>query len=292
MPAAEPLITVRRLTYYPVKGCAGTDVRSARTVATGLAHDRLFMVVDAADHTFHSQRTLPLLAAVRPEVLDGGARLRLSADGVEPLLAEVAPEGPRREVSMFGKPLGEAVDQGDDTAGWFSQVLGTAVRLVRVRPGFDRDGWGDTPGKVAFGDAHALLVASTASLDELNARITAGGGRPVPMDRFRANVVLDGCPGPHSEDEMSRMAIGTAVLARSTPATRCAVPMVDQLTGVRDGPEPIRTLSTYRRDPAQGNKIAFGLKAAVLREGVISVGDPVTPEWRAAETPVRAGAGG
>ncbi|ANW20511.1 MOSC domain-containing protein [Streptomyces clavuligerus] len=278
---AGGVITVQRLTHYPVKGCAGTDVRSARVGETGLEHDRTFMVVDPADGTFHSQRTLPALAAVRPEVLDGGAGLRLSADGAEPLLLEIVPEGPRRRVSLFGKPVGEAVDQGDEVAEWFSGVLGAAARLVRVPPGFDRDGWGATPGKVAFADAHALLIASQSSLDGLNARIGANGGRPVPMDRFRANVVLDGCAEPHDEDLMDLMEIGTAAFAHATPAARCAVPMVDQRTGLRDGPEPIRTLSQYRREPSLHNKITFGLKAAVVRHGTLSVGDPVTTTWRA-----------
>ncbi|GLF94043.1 MOSC domain-containing protein [Streptomyces yaizuensis] len=281
MRGAEAVITVRRLTYFPVKGCAGTDVPTARVGETGLEHDRTFMVVDPAEGTFHSQRTLPRMAAVRPEVVDGGAGLRLSADGTESLFLPVVPDGPRRAVSLFGRPLGEAVDQGDEVAAWFSGVLGVGARLVRVVPGFDRDGWGETPGKVAFADAHALLVASQESLDDLNARIAANGGRPVPMDRFRPNVVLDGCPAPHAEDVMRRMEIGTAAFAHATPAARCAVPMVDQVTGERDGPEPVRTLSTYRRDARLQNKVTFGAKAAVVRPGVLSVGDTVTVAWHA-----------
>ncbi|MEO3973064.1 MOSC N-terminal beta barrel domain-containing protein [Streptomyces sp. CAU 1734] len=282
MAESEPrggAITVSRLTCYPVKGCAGTDVASAPAAETGLEHDRLFMVVDAADGSFRSQRTLPAMAAVRPEVTGGGAGLRLSAGGVESLLVQVAPEGERRAVSMFGKPLGEAVDQGEEAAAWFSEVLGAASRLVRVAKDFDRDGWGETPGKVAFADAHALLIASTASLDGLNARITARGGRPVPMDRFRPNIVLDGCAEPHAEDEMRRLEIGSAVFAYAVRATRCAVPMVDQATGLRAGPEPIRTLAGYRREPEYDNKVSFGMKAAVVRGGTVSVGDTAGIRW-------------
>lgn len=157
-------ITVHELVYYPVKGCAGTAVDSARVTATGLAHDRTFMVVDAAEGAFRSQRTHPAMAAVGARILDSGAALALSAEGTGTLRFDVAPDGPRREVTMFGRDLGEAVDQGDEAAEWFSDVLGAASRLVRVRPGFDRDGWGETPGKVNFGDAHAVLVTSTASL--------------------------------------------------------------------------------------------------------------------------------
>ncbi len=263
-----------------MKGCAGTAVTSARVGETGLEHDRTFMVVDAADGSFRSQRTQPAMAVIRPEVLDGGAALRLSAPGVDSLTLDADPEGPPRPVSLFDKDIGDAPDQGDAAAEWLSQVLGAKSRLVRVAPGFDRDGWGETPGKVAFADAHAVLVVSQASLDGLNARIAAAGGEPVPMDRFRPNVVLDGCADAHAEDRMCALDLGTVRLAYSVRAMRCAVPMVDQATGVRSGPEPVRTLSAYRREPEYGNRVSFGLKAAVVRQGTLAVGDEVLPEWR------------
>ncbi|MFE7382170.1 MOSC domain-containing protein [Streptomyces zhihengii] len=271
-------MTVHELTYYPVKGCAGTSVARARAGAAGLEHDRVFMVVDAVDGSFRSQRTTPAMAAVRPEVREGGRELRLDADGAGELVLEVDPAGKRIPVSLFGTAVGDAVDQGDPAAEWFSEVLGTPSRLVRVREGFDRDGWGETPGKVNFGDAHALLIASLASLDGLNARIEEAGGSPVPMNRFRPNIVLAGCGAPHDEDMMRRIRAGSAEFAHSVRAMRCAVPMVDQATGLRAGPEPVRTLATYRREPLYDNKVSFGLKAAVLREGVLSVGDAVEAE--------------
>ncbi|MFG2557919.1 MOSC domain-containing protein [Streptomyces sp. NPDC048496] len=274
-------IAVRELTYYPVKGCAGTTVDSAQVLGTGLEHDRTFMVVDAADGAFRSQRTHSSMAAIRVEVLEAGAALALSAEGVEPLRLKVDRDGPRREVSMFDRPLGAAADQGDEVAEWFSDALGAKSRLVRVAPGFDRDGWGETPGKVNFADAHAVLVASTASLDGLNARIaTRGDAAPVPMDRFRANIVLTGNDEPHFEDRVRRMILGSVELAYSVRAMRCNVPLVDQRTGRRAGPEPVRTLATYRREPEYKNKVSFGAKNAVVCEGTVNVGDVVeVAEW-------------
>lgn len=272
-------ITVRELTYYPVKGCAGTTVDSVEVIGTGLAHDRTFMVVDAADGAFRSQRTHPAMATVKVTVLRSGAALALSAEGVGPLRLDVDRDGPRRDVSMFDNPLGAAADQGDVVAEWFSDALGAASRLVRVAPGFDRDGWGDTAGKVNFADAHAVLVASTASLDDLNARIAArGDAEAVPMDRFRANIVLTGDDEPHFEDRARRMTMGSVELAHSVRATRCNVPLIDQTTGRRMGPEPIRTLAAYRREPEYENRVSFGVKNAVVREGVVRVGDSVVIE--------------
>ncbi|MGW0672164.1 MOSC domain-containing protein [Streptomyces sp. NPDC002746] len=270
-------ITVRELVHYPVKGCAGTSTDSARVVGTGLEHDRTFMVVDADEGAFRSQRTHPAMAAIKVTVRRSGAALALRAEGVEPLLLEVDRDGPRRDVSMFDRPLGAAVDQGDTVAEWFSEVLGAKSRLVRAAPGFDRDGWGETPGKLNFADAHAVLVTSTASLDDLNARIAArGDADAVPMDRFRPNIVLTGKDEPHFEDRVRRMTLGSVELAHSVRATRCSVPLVDQITGLRKGPEPVRTLATYRREAQYGNRVSFGVKNAVVCEGVVSLGDPVT----------------
>ncbi|MFJ4848918.1 MOSC domain-containing protein [Streptomyces sp. NPDC088733] len=267
--------TVHSLTHYPVKGCAGVPVSRVEVTATGLAHDRVFMVVDASDGTFRSQRKLPRMAVVRAEVTDDGKHLALAAPGAGEVRVEVAHEGALREVSMFDRPLGTAVDQGEEAARWLSDALGQPSRLVRVRPGFDRDGWGEHPGKVNFADAHALSVASLASLDELNRRIGERGGAPVPVDRFRANIVVEGWSEPHTEDRVRRMTAGTAVLGYSVRAVRCAVPMVDQATGRTDGPEPVRTLADYRREAEYGNKVSFAMKAAVLRPGVVAVGDRI-----------------
>jgi uncharacterized protein YcbX len=264
----------------------------AEVTETGLAHDRTFMVVGAQDGAFRSQRNDPRLAVVGVEVLDEGKRLRLSAPGVGGLELDVAVDGERREVSLFGRPMGEAVDQGPEVADWFSEVLGAPSRLVRVRPGFDRDGWGVHPGKVDFADAHALSVASLASLDALNQRIVERGAEPVPMDRFRPNIVISGWPDPHTEDRFRHMTVGTAALAYSVRAMRCSVPLVDQSTGRPAGPEPIRTLAGYRREPDYEGKVSFAAKAAVLRAGTIAVGDEVRVQvWEAAGPGAGAGAG-
>jgi uncharacterized protein YcbX len=49
--------------------------------------------------------------------------------------------------------------------------------------------------------------------------------------------------------------------------------MVNQQTGAKAGPEPLRTLATYRRATEGG--VAFGTKYAVLRPGKLSAGDEV-----------------
>ena len=177
-------------------------------------------------------------------------------------------DGETRPVEVEKWP-GSGIDQGDEAAEWVSGVLGRPVRLVREPARASR---------AQATDPTALLVLSLSSLDDLNARITQRGADPVPMDRFRPNIVISGWPEPHTEDRVSRMTIGGAEIGFGELAIRCAVTLVDQTAGVRAGPEPLRTLASYRREP---DGVSFGLKAAVLEPGAIAVGDGVTvTEWR------------
>ncbi|MFI9815979.1 MOSC domain-containing protein [Saccharothrix variisporea] len=260
------MATVSALTSYPVKGCAGIAVDRAEITPTGLAHDRLFAVV-GSDGGCLWQGDTPRLAAIRVRVLDGGARLALSALEAGEVVVEVVTAGAERPVDVEKWP-GIGIDQGDEVAGWLSEVLARPARLVREPDRARRDGT----------DPTAVHVVSVSSLDGLNARIEARGEDPLPMDRFRPNIVISGWPEPHTEDRVGRMAIGRAEIGFGELAIRCVVTRVDQTTGVRMGLEPLRTLADYRRE-ATG--VSFGLKAAVLAPGEVAVGDTVhVTAWR------------
>ena len=104
---------------------------------------------------------------------------------------------------------------------------------------------GLTAGTSAYADSCPVHLVSATSLHALNARVTANGGHPVPASRFRPNIVVDDWPA-HEEDHALHLTTGTVELAYAKPAIRCAVTTVDQSTGTRTGPEPLRTLATYR----------------------------------------------
>ena len=263
---------VIELVSYPIKGCAGTSLPETTLAEAGLAHDRSFMVV-GEDGEFRTQRRDPVLALVRPRIDEDGRSLALSAPGVEPVRIPVDLDAPRRDVVLFGKPY-RGIDQGEVAAEWFSAVLGAPARLVRVPSEHDRVTDGETPGTAGYADGHAVLVASPGSLDLLNGRIAETGGEPLPMNRFRPNIVVGGWPRPHTEDLVRRIGIGAygAELGYAKVCIRCAVTMVDQETGVPSGPEPIRTLAGYRR---AFTGVAFGAKFAVTRPGQLAVGDEV-----------------
>ncbi|WP_150240736.1 MOSC domain-containing protein [Nocardiopsis quinghaiensis] len=270
------MVRIAELVHYPVKGCAGTSVRTAEMTPAGIAHDRTFMVVDA-DGNFRSQRNDPRMALVRAGVGADGARLRLDLDGLGPVEVTAVPEGPRLDVTVH-KQRFTGVDQGAEAAGWLSEALGAPSRLVRVPPDHDRRVGGMTPGTSAFADSTAVLMVSLSSLDLLNERILARGAEPVPLDRFRPNIVVSGWPEPHTEDRVRAVRLGTAELGYAKVCVRCAVTTVDQDRGVRSGPEPLRTLAAYRRADAGG--VSFGAKFAVTLPGTLSVGDePEVTAW-------------
>ena len=268
---------VAALAYYPVKGLAGIPVEAAEVGPTGLLNDRNFMLVEP-DGTFLSQRKLPAMATLRAEL--AGDHLRLSGPGGPDLEVEIRYDGKRRDVSLFNSWFGRGVVQDPAADEWFTARLGVPAALVRVTPEHERPGWGLHQGLTGFGDAHALMITSLSSLDGLNQRIVEHGGEAIPMNRFRPNVVISGWPEPHTEDKVRRMSAGSVEIGYSARGIRCAVPTVDQATGDKCGPEPTRTLASYRREPAYGGGVSFGVKAAVLAEGTVRVGDEIlVHEW-------------
>jgi uncharacterized protein YcbX len=268
---------VGELISYPVKGCAGVRLTEVMVAEAGLAHDRSFMVT-GPDGIFRSQRSDPRLALIQPAVSADGTWLTLRFPGAGDLAIEVSLAAARHEVTMFGSPY-QAIDQGEAAAGWLSSVLGAASRLVRVAPEHDRvtDGW--IPGTAGFADSGAVHAISRASLAELNRRVS---GPPVPMSRFRPNIVIDGWQQPHLEDRIRHAVIGNTEFGYARLAIRCAVTMVDQRRGEKAGPEPLRTLASYRRAAVGG--VAFGTKFSVLRAGKLAVGDELTVQtWAESE---------
>jgi uncharacterized protein YcbX len=216
---------------------------------------------------FVSQRKYPRLALVRVQLKDG--RLVLEAPQMQRLDLEVGDEeGPATRVQVWDDDC-VAVDAGKEAARWFSIHLGCSARLVRMATDDARPlgAASAQPGDhVSFADRFPFLLISQASLDALNRRLSL----PVPMDRFRPNIVVEGT-GPHDEDGWDRIRVGEVSFRVAKPCARCIVTTVDQATGER-GREPLRTLSTYRTVDGQ---VHFGQNLVHDGRGVIHVGDPV-----------------
>ncbi len=240
---ATLVATVAALNIYPVKSCRGIALEAAKLGATGFDDDRHWMLVRPSGR-FVTQRELPRMALVGTAV-DAGA-LRLSAPGMPDLTVARGAGANSLEVTVW-KFTGRGIDCGDAAAAWVSKYLDTGLRLVRFDPGMPREcsaEWTrDTRAVTEFADGFPILVISRASLADLNSRLP----QPLPMERFRPNVVIDGV-GPYEEDRIHELRAGDVTLRLVKPCTRCSITTTDQQAGAVDGVEPLATLKTYRFD--------------------------------------------
>lgn len=259
-------VAITGLHAYPVKSCAGVALDEVLLIETGFEFDRAWMLVDT-DGEFVSQRELPRMALVRPELRH--SELVLRAPGMLPLhLALDTVEAPTR-VRVWDDVVA-AYDMGALAAQWFSDFLRQALRLVRFDPEHRRlssRAWtGPHEAENAFSDGFPLLVISEASLAGLNDRLAARGAAPVTMARFRPNLVLSGLDA-HGEDFLDEIAFdtpdGPVRLKLVKPCPRCPIPNVDPDTA-EAGTEPGDTLSAYRADARVGGALSFGMNAIVV----------------------------
>jgi uncharacterized protein YcbX len=264
---------IASLHVYPVKSCRGIDVDSMLVTPTGPEWDRRWMVVTEAGR-FITQRTHPRMATITIAI--EGRALRLSTAGRPALEVAVDHAGASGPVTIWSDEcLG--IDAGAEAAAWLSEVLDERLRLVRLDPARSRHAnaqyAGPRPPPVAFTDGYPVLMISSESLAELNRRLPA----PIPMARFRPNVVIEGV-APHAEDAMTLFRFGPVVLRGVKHCARCPVTTTDQRTGFRDpGQQPLRTLAKYRHDYALKG-VTFG-QNCVVEAGIgerLSVGDPLS----------------
>lgn len=265
------------LFIHPVKSLRGCSVTFAAVDALGLVGDRRFMVVDE-NGRFLTQRTLPRMALVETSLDATTLTLSATEAGAIRVHRAADPHAPLRRVSVWKSEDLEAEDCGDRVAAWLGDFLAVRCRLVRIGEQFFRPIL--KPGKarpgdhVSFADAYPFLVIGEASLADLNDRLIAQGEEALPMDRFRPNLVVAGCPA-FGEDNWPRFRIGEITFRAGGPCARCVVTTTDQLTAVRDR-EPLRTLATYRRDASDPTDVNFGQNLIhETKTGTLRVGDKV-----------------
>jgi uncharacterized protein YcbX len=266
---------LRSIHIHPVKALRSVALREAVVEPWGLAADRRWVLIDDGGKVV-TQRQQPRLALAAAEPVPGGG-VRLSAPGRDPLTVPVPEPGGLVTADVFGDKV-EAVPAGADADAWCSGYLEADVRLVHMDDPASRrpvDPDYALPGEtVTFADGFPLLLTSLSSLDSLNGLIAEGDHAhegPLPMNRFRPNVVVAGAPA-WAEDDWSRVAIGEVTFRVAKMCGRCVVTTTDQGTAVR-GREPLRTLGRHRRF---GDKLVFGQNLVPESVGTIRVGDPVT----------------
>ncbi len=266
---------------YPVKSLSGITLERAVLGERGIAHDRNWMVVDDVGR-FVTQRQMPAMAriAVRLE----SDRLLLEHPEVAPLAIELARSDQPSLTAYVWEDACRALDEGPEAAQWLNSVLGdwkgSGLRLVRFAPDerravepFYQQG---ENAHTAFADGYPFLIASEASLAALNQVLQRKGLAPLPMNRFRPNIVVEGA-APFAEDGWRELASfeGSYRFGIRKPCQRCKITTVDQSSGSIAIPgEPLKTLIEMQTQPFRPGAY-FGQNATLLegRDQFISVGD-------------------
>lgn len=294
LPPGELQSRIARILVYPIKSCAGVDLKEAVLTSTGLDYDRAWMVVDEQGE-FVSQRELPRMALVQPKFRLSDLVLR--APGMLPLHLLLDSAEQPCKVRVWNDQV-DAYDMGDLAAQWFSDFLladknqGAArpgkLRLARFDPEHRRASntkWtGDVLAQTQFADAYALLLTSMAAHEDLNQRLRAAGKEPVGVERFRPNIVLEGLAA-HDEDRIGDLSVATdqgmAIMRPVKPCVRCSIPNVDPASGVAD-PTVSDLLQSYRQDPKMDGAITFGMNAIVIQgdEYVLRVGQAAGADYK------------
>lgn len=309
------------LRMYPIKSCRGFEVQKTTLKEHGLDLDRRWMLVDASTNEFLTIRQIPDMTRIRTGLSPDGAELVITipSPGSQPQTETKGngqnqrqsqtvriPSRPSAEWLAANTTIAPVKIWDNDTDGHvygeeinapFSAFLGRPVSLVYKGPTprvLKGNGAPELLGRVqttGFPDVFPVLIASQASLSELNTRLTQQGEDPITVERFRPNIVVKG-EAPWIEDSWKTVRITSSpspspsssssgagliqppldldIVAR---CARCQVPNVDPDTAVPHKKQPWDTLVSYRRiDEGIKWKPCFGMLSAPRGEGVVEVG--------------------
>ena len=263
-------LRLAQIHVYPLKGARGISLDRAEARAGGLRDDRRFLLLDA-DGKFLTQRSHPALALVTTSIDQSRSSLTLGVPGGSTVTISLSPASAaaaHRVVRIWDDDV-EAIDVHGPVVELLSDHLVERCSLVFMPDDVVRPveaPYGAPGDRVGFADAYPYLLATSASLAELNARLAD----PVPMNRFRPNLVVEG-GAAYDEERHTRVRIGALTFRMPKRCARCQVTTVDQATGAV-GKEPLRTLASYR---TVSNKVYFAQNLVPDAEGALAVGDEV-----------------
>ncbi len=268
-------LTLGAIHIHPIKSVGGFGVNEARLTDRGLEHDRRWMLVDEHGQ-FITQREVPAMACLHTVPHGEGFRVVDTRAGATLDLPWTISEKETGMNSVWSDRVRTMVAE-EAWSHWFSERLERTAQLVFMPDTTKRRTDGRyAQGLTSLSDGFPYLFLSQASLDDLNARGTAKAlanmetWTPIPMDRFRPNLVING-GAAFQEDGWREITIGTVRFTLVKPCARCVIITTDQRSGER-GKEPLRTLATYR---SKGHKVMFGMNAVGATEGSVRVGDEV-----------------
>lgn len=264
------MLQISRLFVYPVKSLGGISVSSALLTDRGFEHDRRWMLLNE-QNIFMTQRDYPQMALLQTGITETGISIFHMDDIHERITIPFWVSSENRFTVKVWDDYCEAVFVDRKIDEWLSRKLDVTCRLVympddslrKVDPRYAVDQTNIT----SLSDGYPLLLISQSSLDDLNSRLES----PIPMNRFRPNIVLAGA-NPYEEDEMAEFTIRGIRFFGVKLCARCSIPTINQET-LEKSKEPSKTLATYRQ---KEHKILFGQNVLYSSGGVsLKVADRV-----------------
>ena len=242
-------VEITSIYIYPVKSLRGVSLQEATLENGRLVGDRNWILVDERGEFMH-MRDYPRMARISAALSPGGIEVQM--DGMSPIDI-VRPTfdtaTPIEHVPLWRRSA-PVTPVGGEAEDWFSRALGVQCRLMAFVPDAAALNVPSYETNSSLQDATPFHLTTEESLADLNGRMAA----PIPMNRFRPNLVVRGGQ-PYAEDHWKMLAIGETTLRWIKPCTRCVATTTDHETGERPSREPLYTLARYRR---RGNEVIFG----------------------------------
>ncbi len=263
------MLTISELYIYPIKSLGGVALDKATLTERGFEHDRRWMLVNA-DNQFISQREVNAMALLKVQLTGQGLLITNIGVPGEEMHIPFLPTITETEMVTVWSSRCRAQRVSDEADAWFSKQLGFPCKLVYMPDTTRRyvDGrYAHNKEITGFSDGYPLLLIGQASLDDLNNRLET----PLPMNRFRPNIVFTG-GAAFQEDYMKHFMINGITFFGVKPCARCVITTINQQTAEK-AKEPLKTLSTYRM---KNKKIYFGQNLLHQGTGVVSIGDAIS----------------
>ena len=268
------MLQISEINIYPIKSLGGISLSEVVVEEKGLRYDRRWMLVDE-NGVFLTQREFSRMAILKVSLEDAGLKVT-AADNKSIEIPFQPTSDEKLKVTVWSSKC-QAVSYDENINNWFSDVLRTSCRLVImpeetrrvVSPNYAVRKFQDV---VSFADGYPVLLIGEGSLNDLNTRLFDS----VPMNRFRPNLVVKDSDA-FAEDDWKKIRVGEVVFHLVKPCARCVMTTIDQATGISDGKEPLKTLSTYRLVKKNGEaKVNFGQNLiAEAAGGRVRVGDEI-----------------
>lgn len=267
-------VIVSEINIFPVKSFAGISLNDAIVEERGLKHDRRRMLIDEKGE-FMTQREYPKMSLMSVVLENGSLGVFYKGEEVVSTLA-IPATGEKKHVKVWNSKT-KAEVYPDEVNAAISKTLDVNCQMVYmtdedrriVNPIYAVNKFKDV---VSFADGYPVLLIGEGSLADLNSRLE----KPVPMNRFRPNLVVKNADA-FAEDNWKKIKIGKTIFNLVKPCDRCVMTTVDQSRGEFDGKDPLKTLASYRTVKSlTGNKVLFGQNLIAENFGeVIKVGDKV-----------------